>query len=84
MHMFTERLQILISLEQRRRWEAEASRRGTSIAGLIREAVDRDLGVLHEERDEAVDAIRAMRGRSLSPSELERVIEEERARAGPP
>ncbi|MCI0634883.1 MAG: antitoxin [Actinobacteria bacterium] len=82
--MLSERLQILISAEQRKRWEAEAARRGTSVAGLIREAVDRDLGVLEGERGEAVDAIRAMTGRFLPPGELDRLIEEERARAGQP
>jgi hypothetical protein len=35
-----------VSPEQRRRWELEASRRGTSVAGLIRDAVDRDMASL--------------------------------------
>ena len=82
--MLSERLQILVSPEQRKRWEAEAKRRGTSVAGLIRDAVDRDVGSLDRgDRAHAVDAIRAMRGRFLPPDELDRLVEEERARTGP-
>src|SRR4029453_6940003 len=46
LHMYNERLQILVTPEQRKRWELEARRRGTSVAGLIRDAVDRDMGSL--------------------------------------
>jgi len=85
MCMFSERLQILVSPAQRKRWEAEAKRRGTSVAGLIREAVDRHLGSANRsDRVEALAGIRAMRGRFLSPSELDRLIEEERAKAADP
>ena len=38
--MFTERLQVLMSKEQRRRLEAEAKRRHSSVGALIREAID--------------------------------------------
>lgn len=83
MHMFSERLQILISPKQRKRWENEAKRRGTSVAGLIREAVDRDLGSLeHGDRPQAFEAIRSLHGRFLPPDQLEDLVEEERARAG--
>ena len=82
MHMFSERLQILISADQRKRWEAEAKRRGVSVAGLIRDAVDRELGSINRaDRTHAVEAIRAMKGRFLTVDEMDRVIEEERARA---
>jgi len=82
--MFSERLQILVSPEQRKRWEAEAKRRGTSVAGLIRAAVDRDVSSLDRgDRASAVDQIRAMRGRFLPPDELDRLVEEERTRAEP-
>ena len=84
MHMFSERLQILISPEQRARWESEAKRRGTSVAGLIREAVDQNVGSLDRaDRVQAVEAIRAMTGRFLTVDEMDRVVEEERARAVP-
>jgi hypothetical protein len=82
--MYRARLQILVTPEQRKRWELEAKRRGTSVAGLIRGAVDREMGSVDRgERASAVDAIRAMRGRFLSPDELDRLVEEERARARP-
>lgn len=85
MHMLSERLQILISPEQRRRWENEAKRRGVSVAGLIRDAVDRDLGSAgREDRTQAVEAIRAMKGRFLTVDEMNRILEEERARAATP
>jgi hypothetical protein len=84
LHMYSERLQILVTPEQRRRWDLEARRRGTSVAGLIRESVDRELGSPDGvDRGSAVDAIRAMRGRFLSPDELDRLVEEERTRARP-
>lgn len=83
--MFSERLQILISREQRARWENEAKRRGTSVAALIREAVDRDLGSPdRDDRKEAVEAVRAMRGRFLTVEEMDQVVEQERARAAIP
>lgn len=82
--MYSERLQILVSPEQRKRWDLEAKRRGTSVAGLIRDSVDRDLGSPDGgDRGSAVDAIRAMRGRFLPPDEFERLVEEERARSRP-
>ena len=84
LHMYSERLQILVTPEQRKQWELEAKRRGTSVAGLIRDSVDRDLGSPDGGgRASAVDAIRAMRGRFLPPDELDRLVEEERARARP-
>ena len=80
--MFTERLQVLMSREQRRRLEAEAKRRHSSVGALIREAIDtRGAGATPEERSRAVAEIKGMRGgRFLSPGELERVIDEERER----
>ena len=84
LHMYSERLQILVTPEQRKRWELEARRRGTSVAGLIRDSVDREMGSLDGgDRASAVDAIRAMRGRFLPPDELDRLVEEERTRARP-
>ncbi len=82
--MFSERLQILVSPDQRKRWEAEAKRRGTSVAALIRGSVDREVGSLDRgDRERAVDAIRGMHGRFVSPAELDRIVEEERARDEP-
>jgi hypothetical protein len=78
--MFSERLQILISQEQRRRLETEARRRGTSVAALIREAVDLHIGpTARSERTDALAGIGAMHGRYLSPEELERLVREDQA-----
>ena len=77
--MLRERLQILVSSEQRRRLEAEAKRRGSSVASLIREAVDAQFGVVTPaDRLQAVVDIRAMRGRFLPPDELDRLANAER------
>ena len=79
--MYSERLQILVSPEQRRMLEAEARRRGVSVAALIRDAVEERLGVVDREtREEAVAEIREMRGTYVPPDELNRIVEEERSR----
>jgi threonine synthase len=77
--MLNERLQILVSEEHRRRLEAEAKRRDTSVGSLVREAIDARFGaVTEEERLRAVTEIAAMKGVFLEPDELARVIDEER------
>jgi hypothetical protein len=79
LHMLKERLQILISADQRRRLEQEAQRRGTSVASVIRDAVAAQLGqITVEDRREALDEILAMRGTAVSPDELDRIAEGER------
>ena len=79
MCMLNERLQILIRPEQRRRLEDEARRRGTSVAALVREAVDARYGpVTQADRLKAVAEIGAMEGRFLSPRELNLLVEKER------
>lgn len=81
--MLKERLQILVSADQRRRLEQEARRRGTSVGNVIRDAVDAQLGgATVEDRRAAVDRISALRGRSLSPDEINRIVEAERDAAG--
>ncbi len=75
----SERLQVLVRPEQRRRLEAEAKRRATSVGALIREAVDAWFGaVSREDRLEALAGIEQTAGRFLTPAELDRVVEEER------
>jgi hypothetical protein len=88
--MFNERLQLLISPEQRRRLEAEARRRDASVASVIREAIDLHLGTVDPAaRLRALDELRAMQGGPfLSPEELNREVAAEREqqfdlRAGP-
>ncbi|HEX7290976.1 MAG TPA: hypothetical protein VF250_07600 [Conexibacter sp.] len=76
--MLTERLQILVTTDQRRRLEQEAKRRGSSVGGVIRDAVDAQLGrSTAEDRHAALDDILAMRGRFVSPDELNRIAASE-------
>jgi hypothetical protein len=74
--MYTERLQILVSKEQRRRLEREAKRRKSSVASVIRDAVEAELGgTSRQDRLDAVAAITHLRAAPyLSPGELEREI----------
>lgn len=83
MRMFSERLQILVSKEQRQRLEREAKRRNASVASVIRDAVEVELGgVRREDRVRAVEAISAMRAAPfLPPEELEREIDQARSEA---
>ena len=82
MCMYNVRLQLLISPEQRRRLEIEAKRRKTSVASVIREAIDVRYGsVAPEQRARAVEEIGRMKGKFIPPQELERLIGEERERA---
>jgi hypothetical protein len=77
MNMYSERLQILVSKEQRRRLEREAKRRGASVASVIRAAVDAELGAgSRQAKLAAVDAIRRIPPVPyLEPDRLERAIE---------
>jgi len=80
LHMLNERLQILVSAEQRRRLEREASHRGVSVGSLIREAIDAQVGaVAVSDRERALDEIRAMRvSATVTPEEINRMVEQER------
>src|SRR5258708_857680 len=79
MSMLTERLQILIRPDQRKRLEAEARKRKTSVAAVVREAVDlRFNAVTPEDRRRALDELRQMHAQFVSPEELNRMVEEER------
>src|SRR5215207_6469258 len=81
MHMYSERLQILISKEQRRHLEAEAKRRKSSVASVIRDAVDAELGAVgREQRLEALNSIARMKaGPSMEPDEMRRLIDDAHA-----
>lgn len=85
MSMLTDRLQILVTPDQRRRLEGEAARRGSSVATIVREAIDASLArPTRTERLEAVAAIKAMKGKYLPVEELEAIIDEERDAAARP
>jgi hypothetical protein len=78
--MLTERLQILVTPEQKRRLESEARTRGESIGGLVREAIEQRYGrrFSAEERMRAIEEIRAMpRAPFIAPEELNRLHAEE-------
>ncbi len=78
--MITERVQILLTVLQRRRLEDEARRQARSAASLVREAIDARFGTFsRQERLAAVEAIGAMSGgRYLTPQQISRAVEEER------
>jgi len=76
MRMLSERLQILVSPEQKRRLESEAAAQGTSVGGVIRAAVDaRYTRAPRAQRIAAVEAIAAMQAEvPEDPAELERTM----------
>jgi ribosome maturation protein Sdo1 len=78
--MITERVQVLLTPQQRRRLEDEARRQARSVASLVREAIDARFGTVSpDERLAAVEAIGAMSGgRFLTPEQINRAVEEER------
>jgi hypothetical protein len=78
MRMFTERIQILVSKEQRRRLEEAARHRNASVASVIRDAFEAELGAgSPQQRLGAVDAIARMRATPhLPPDELARAIDD--------
>ena len=78
--MITERVQILLTPQQKRRLEDEARRQSRSVASLVREAIDARFSPIgREERLAAVEAIRRMAGgRFLTPEQINRAVEEER------
>jgi hypothetical protein len=50
MSMLTRRLQVLLDENRYRRLEAAARRRRVSVATVVREAIDRDLGPTAQDR----------------------------------
>ncbi len=78
--MLDQRLQILVSHEQRALLEAEAKRRRSSVGSLIREAIDARFGaVSREERVRAAEEIAAMRAApELTPREIDEILAAER------
>ena len=79
--MLSERLQILVTPEQRLRLREEAERRGKSVGGVIRSAIDEHIGTAsREERLRAFEEIKRMSvpGPAPTPQELNRIVGEER------
>lgn len=74
--MYSERLQILLTQDQRRRLREEAKRRKTSVTALVREAVDEHFGVVPEgSREQAYQSIVARRSRYVAPDKLDELVE---------
>jgi hypothetical protein len=82
MCMFERRLQILLDEGRYRRVSAEARARGTSVAAVIRDAIDRALPVDLDAKRKAADELLAAEPIPLpdDPMELKREIREARYR----
>ncbi|MGI8461934.1 MAG: antitoxin [Solirubrobacterales bacterium] len=76
--MLKERLQILVTKEQRDRLKVESRTRGVSVGELVRKAIDKEYaGPTREEKLRAWEEIKAMRGGPApSPEELNRIVED--------
>ncbi len=76
MCMFSERLQILLTPQQRTRLTEEAKRRGTSVTALVREAIDKGFGVPEgADRRRAFESITKRSARFFPPDVLDKMIE---------
>lgn len=75
--MHRKRVQILLTPDhRRRRLQQEAKRRGTSVAALVREAVDDHFGVVPKgSREQAFRSIVARRDRFVAPDKLDELVE---------
>jgi len=84
MHMLTRRLQILLDDERYERLARQAAEGGTSIAMLVRDAIDARFPAVDPERRAAADHILAAEPMSLpdDPADLKREILETRSKWG--
>lgn len=83
MHMFSERLQILLDPDRRRRLEREAAARGTSVASVIREAIDVAFPATSDERRRAAQRLLDAEPMSVpDPAALRAELEQVRGRHG--
>ncbi len=83
MSMLKERLQVLIDTDQRQRLERHARDRGTSVATLVREAIDLAYPSNAVRRREAADRILAAEPMEVpSVDELRAELDELRGRHG--
>lgn len=78
MHMLTHRLQILLEEDRYRQLVREAQRRRTSVAALIRQAVDREISADLDRRKAGVAAVLAAEPIDLpsDPADLRRELDE--------
>jgi hypothetical protein len=83
MSMLTERLQVLIERQQRDRLEREAARRGTSVATLVREAIDLTFPPTMSRRRDAADVVLDATPMQVpDPVDLRHELDELRGRRG--
>lgn len=81
--MLKERLQVLIDVDQRERLEREAAERGTSVAALVRSAIDLAYPPSRVRRSSAAAAILAAPSMEVPEvGELIQELEEVRSRRG--
>ena len=74
--MYNQRLQILISAVQRRQLEEAARRTGTSVAAVVRDAIDTRLGRVTTEQRRAAYQRQLRRTVTLPPpEELEALLD---------
>ena len=78
MCMFTHRLQLLLDEERYQRVHALARQRGTSVAAVIREALDRGLPATQRRRSAA--GRRILAAEPMDISDLSAELEELRSR----
>ncbi len=77
--MYSERMQLLLTPEQRRRVDTEAKRRGSSAAAVIREAIDAQIQPFsREERRAALERLEAIRIPFVPIDQLNAMIDEGR------
>ena len=60
MHMFTERTQVLLTADQRRRLERRAQDEHRSVGAVIRDAVDSYTGSTGRSRADAAESLLAL------------------------
>ena len=83
MCMLSHRLQILLDDERYQRVSAAARERKTSVAAIIREAIDRGLPMPQRRRSAAGNVILSAEPMNVpSPAELRAELDELRARHG--
>ncbi len=81
MLMFTRRLQVLLDEERYARLAGRAADRGTSIATLVREAIDSRFPAVHPDKSVAAERILAADPMPVpdDPRDIEREIAQTRA-----
>jgi hypothetical protein len=79
--MAMERMQILVTQEQRRRLKQAAAGRGTSVTELVRQAIDAELAAVSPARERKLRALAELRAMPpvefIAPEELRELIDQQ-------